>query len=58
MLIDVITLLQQKVEAGTPAERQLASAILEDVPEASRLTIAALAEKANVFRWAWKGPVI
>ena len=48
MLIDVITLLQQKVEAGTPAERQLASAILEDVPEASRLTIAALAEKANV----------
>ena len=48
MLIDVITLLQQKVEAGTPAERQLASAILEDVPEASRLSIAALAEKANV----------
>jgi len=48
MLIDVITLLQQKVEAGTPAERQLASAILEDVREASRLTIAALAEKANV----------
>jgi RpiR family carbohydrate utilization transcriptional regulator len=47
-LIDIITLLQQKVEAGTPAERQLASAILEDVQEASRLTIAALAEKAGV----------
>jgi DNA-binding MurR/RpiR family transcriptional regulator len=48
MLIDIITLLQQKAEAGTPAERQLASAILEDVQEASRFTIAALAEKAGV----------
>lgn len=48
MQIDVITLLQQKAEAGTPAERQMASAILEDVQEASRLTIAELAEKAGV----------
>lgn len=48
MSIDIITLLQQKTDSGTPAERQLASTILEDVKESSRLTIAELSEKAGV----------
>lgn len=47
-LTDIITLLQGKAESGTPAERQLASIILEDIEDASRTTIAALAEKAGV----------
>jgi RpiR family carbohydrate utilization transcriptional regulator len=48
MLTDIITLLQQKAENGTPAERQLANTILGDVHEASRHTIAELADKAGV----------
>jgi DNA-binding MurR/RpiR family transcriptional regulator len=47
-LIDIITLLQQKAAAGTPAERQLAATILADVEVASRTPIAALAEMAGV----------
>ncbi|MEO5758643.1 MAG: MurR/RpiR family transcriptional regulator [Mesorhizobium sp.] len=46
--MDIITLIRQKSEGGTPAERQLAGAILQNVEEASRTTIANLAANAGV----------
>ncbi|MBO6509117.1 MAG: MurR/RpiR family transcriptional regulator [Roseibium sp.] len=47
-LVDIVTLLQQKLVAGTAAEQRLADVILQDVEAASRLSIADLAERASV----------
>ena len=46
--IDIIALLRQKANHGTPAERQLAAVILNDVGWASRNSISDLAKKAGV----------
>jgi RpiR family transcriptional regulator, carbohydrate utilization regulator len=47
-LIDIVTLLQQKLVAGTAAEQRLAGVILQDVEAASRFSIAELADRASV----------
>ncbi|MEO6013700.1 MAG: MurR/RpiR family transcriptional regulator [Devosia sp.] len=46
--IDIITVLRDKSDKGTPAERRLAEVILQDVAGAVRTSIAELAKSANV----------